>query len=81
MTASRIIVDQKPVLRLNIHQFTEQDLPILDALGINQSDPEKEAVRYTCIHSQKDFLSTRTALLEHYEILEEKGPIVFLKAK
>ncbi len=80
MTARRIKDEGKPILKLNIHEFNENDVPFLDSLGIDQleGDPPQ---RYTLIHSQDNFLATRAAILEKYTVLEEKGPKVFLEAK
>ena len=81
MTANRIKIEEKPVLKLNIHDYTEDDIPFLDSLGIDQLEENSPNWRYIYIHSQKDFLSTRSAILERYNVLEEKGAQVFLEAK
>ena len=81
MTASRITIDEKPALKLNIHDYTGDDIPFLDSLGINRHEEETPGVRYTHIHSQDDFLRTRAAILEQYDVLEEKGPKVYLAVK
>lgn len=81
MTARRLKIEGKPVLQLNIHDYDENDIPFLDTLGIDQYDDDLPAVRYTLIHSQEDFLSTRATILERYTVLEEKGPRVYLEAK
>lgn len=81
MTASRIIINGKPVLKLNIHEYNEEDLAFLDSLGIDQCEENVTECRYTHIHSQEDFLSTRAAILQRYKVLEEKGPKVFLAIK
>lgn len=81
MTANRIKLDGKPLLKLNIHEFDKDDIPFLDSLGIDQREGDAPNCRYTHIHSQEDFLSARAAILQRYKVLEEKGPKVFLKAK
>lgn len=81
MTANRKKIDGNPVLKLNIHEYTESDIKFLDSLGINQTDSEAPGCRYIQIHSQDAFLKTRTAILERYEVLKETGPKVFLQAK
>ncbi|MFT5701090.1 MAG: hypothetical protein ACI8ZB_003979 [Desulforhopalus sp.] len=81
MTANRLKIEGKVVLKLNIHEYTEEDIPFLDSLGIDQHQEDSPNWRYVYIHSQKDFLSTRSTLLEKYTVLEEKGPKVFLEAK
>ena len=80
MTARRIKIEGKPILKLNIHEFEENDIPFLDSLGIDQVEGEPPH-RYTLIHNQENFLATRSTLLEKYTVLEEKGSKVFLKAK
>lgn len=81
MTANRLKIDGKPVLKLNIHDFREEDIAFLESLGITQVEEDKTGWLYTLIHSQEDFLKTRALLLEKYEVIEEKGPQVFLKTK
>ncbi|TKB07498.1 hypothetical protein [Desulforhopalus sp. IMCC35007] len=81
MTASRLMIDGKPVLKLNIHEYKEDDIAFLDSLGIDQCEGSSPEYRYTYIHSQEDFLRTRTKILERYKVLEEKGPKVLLEIK
>ncbi len=81
MTASRIKIEGKPLLKLNIHEYGKDDIPFLDSLGIDQLEGDSPSLRYIYIQSQEDFLSTRSAILERYKVLEEKGPKVFLEAK
>lgn len=81
MTAGRIKIDGKPLLKLCIHEYNETDIPFLDSLGIDRFEEEASNWRYIHIHSQEDFLCTRAAILERYTVLEEKGPKVFLQAK
>ena len=81
MTANRIKIEGKPLLKLNIHEYHKNDIPFLDSLGIDQLEGDSPNWRYILIHNQEDFLSTRSAILERYRILEEKGPKVFLQAK
>lgn len=81
MTANRIKVDGKPLLKLNIHEYNKDDITFLDSLGINQIESGSAHSRYIHIHNQEDFLNTRSAILERYKVLEEKGPKVFLEAK
>ncbi len=81
MTASRLKIDGKPLLKLNIHEYSQEDIPFLESLGIDQLESDLPNCRYIHIHNQEDFLSTRTAILERYKILEEKGPRVFLEKK
>ncbi len=81
MTATRLKEDGKIVLKLNIHEFTEEDIPFLDSLSINQQDDEARDVRFIYIHSQNDFLQLRATILEQYEVLEEKANKVFLQKK
>ncbi len=81
MTANRLKIDGKPVLKLTIHDFPVEDIPFLEGLGITQIEEGKTSWRYALIHSQEDFLKTRSLLLEKYEVVEEKGPQVFLKTK
>ena len=81
MTANRIKIEGKPLLKLNIHDYGKDDIAFLDSLGIDQLEGDSPNCRYICIHNQEDFLSTRSAILERYKVLEEKGPKVFLKVK
>ncbi|WP_159441264.1 hypothetical protein [Desulfopila aestuarii] len=81
MTANRIKIEGKPLLKLNIHDFDKDDISFLDSLGIDQLEADSTNWRYIYIHSQEDFLRTRSAILERYRVLEEKGPRVFLEAK
>lgn len=81
MTASRIKIEGKPVLKLNIHEFDKDDIPFLDGLGIDQIEGDSPSWRCVHFHSQEDFLRTRSAILERYRVLEEKGPKVFLQIK
>jgi len=81
MTANRIKIDGKPVLKLNIHEYDKEDIPFLDSLGITQLEGHSPNWRYIHILSQEDFIRTRSAILERYRILEEKGPKVFLEAR
>lgn len=80
MTANRIKIEGKPLLKLNIHEYGEDDIPFLDSLGIDKQEDESENMRYLLIHKQEDFLSIRATILERYDA-EEKGPKVFLEAK
>lgn len=81
MTAKRLKIDGKIVLKLNIHGYGEEDIPFLDSLGIDRLEGDPPTVRYTHIHSQDDFLATRSAILTRYRVLEEKGAKVLLEAK
>lgn len=81
MTANRIIIEGKPLLKLNIHEFNKEDVPFLHSLGIDQLEGNSPTWIYIHIHNQEDFLSIRSAILERYNVLEEKGPKVFLEAK
>ena len=81
MTANRIKLEGKPLLKLNIHEYDDGDIPFLDSLGIDQFEGDPADCRYILIHSQEDFLRTRSAILQRYTVLEEKGPKVFLEAK
>ena len=81
MTASRIKIEGKPVLKLNIHEYDSEDIAFLDSLGIDQPEGDTPSWRYIHIYSQQDFLRTRSAILERYKVLEEKGPKVFLELK
>ncbi len=81
MTANRIKIDGKPLLKLNIHEYDTNDIPFLDSLGIDQLESDSPNWRYIHIHSQEDFLSTRSAILERYKVLKEKGPKIFLEVK
>ena len=81
MTANRIKINGKPLLKLNIHEYDKDDIPFLDSLGIDQSEGDSSNCRYIHIHNQEEFLNTRFAILERYTVLEEKGPKVFLEAK
>jgi hypothetical protein len=80
MTASRIIIQGKLVLKLNIHEYDESDIAFLDQLGISETESDHAAFRYTHIHSKEDFLSIRSALFERYDVIEE-GPKAHLKAR
>lgn len=80
MTASRMKIDGNPALKLNLHEFGEEDIAFLDSLGIDIPDEELTNVRYKLVHSQEDFLSLRATILEKYNA-EEKGPRVFLEPK
>lgn len=79
MTASRIIIQGKPVLKLSIHEYAESDIAFLDYLGINETDSHHAACRYIHIHSKEDFLGIRSALFERYDVIEE-GPKAHLIA-
>lgn len=81
MSASRIKIDGKPVLKLNIHQYETADIPFLSKLGINNSEPGRTEWLYAHIHSQQEFLATREAILQRFEVVEERGPKVFLHKK
>jgi len=81
MTANRIKIEGRPALKLNIHEYDKDDIPFLDSLGIDQREAETPNCRSICIHSQEDFFSTRSAILQRYKVLEEKGPKVYLEAK
>lgn len=81
MTAIRIKIEGKPVLKLNIHEYDKDDIPFLNSLGIDQLEDDTPNCRYIHIHKQEDFLITRSAILKRYKVLEEKGPKVFLEAK
>lgn len=81
MTADRIKIEGKPLLKLCIHEYDKDDIVFLDSLGIDQFEGDSPTWRYTYIHSREDFLRTRSAILERYKVLEEKGPKVFLEAK
>jgi len=79
MTASRVKMEGKPVLKLNIHEYGEDDIAFFDSLGIDKTE-ENSTWRYTYIYSREDFLKTRAAIFERYEC-EEKGIKVFLEKK
>ncbi|MFT5727070.1 MAG: hypothetical protein ACI8PB_001202 [Desulforhopalus sp.] len=79
MTASRVKMEGEPVLKLNIHEYGEDDIAFLDSLGIDKTEDDS-AWRYTYIYSREDFLKTRAAIFERYEC-EEKGIKVFLEKK
>jgi hypothetical protein len=81
MTAKRMHIDGKPVLQLNIHEYDDEDIPFLDSLGIDRLEGAASKCRYKYIHSQEEFLSTRSAILKRYRVVEEKGPKVLLEAK
>lgn len=81
MTANRIKIDGKPVLKLNIHDFDEDDIPFLDSLEIDQLEGDSLNRRYILIHSQENFLKTRSAILERYSVLKENGQKVMLEKK
>lgn len=81
MTASRRKIDGKPYLKLNIHDFSQEDVPFLDSLEINQEDEDFPDCRYINIYSQEDFLSIRATILERYKVVKETGPHVFLEKK
>jgi hypothetical protein len=81
MTATRIKIEGNPLLKLNIHEFNKDDIPFLDSLGIDKLEGDSPTWRYIYIHNQEDFLYTRSAILERYKVLEEKGPKAFLEAK
>ncbi|MEJ2057695.1 MAG: hypothetical protein P8X39_07645 [Desulfofustis sp.] len=80
MTATRIKIDGKPVLKLTIHAYDERDIPFLDHLGISEVDSNHADCRYIHIHSKEDFLSIRSAIFERYKVTE-KGPKAYLEAK
>lgn len=80
MTANRVKMEGKPVLKLNIHEFSKDDIPFLDSLGIDKTEEEPNNWRYVYIYSREDFLNTRAAIFERYEC-EEKGIKVFLEKK
>ena len=80
MTARRLKIDGKPLLKLNIHDFGEDDVPFLDSLGIDNLENDSENGRYILIHNQEDFLTIRAMILEKYKAIE-KGPRVFLERK
>ena len=81
MTAVRMKVDGKPLLKLNIHEYNAGDILFLDSLGIDQLEEDSPSLRYIHIHSQEDFFATRSAILEKYKVLKETGPKVFLALK
>ncbi len=81
MTANRIMLEGKPLLKLNIHEYDRGDIAFLDSLGIDQLEGGSADCRYILIHSQEDFYRIRSAILQRYKVLEEKGPKVFLEAK
>ena len=81
MTAVRMKVEGKPQLKLNIHEYGEDDIAFLDSLGIDQIEDDAPSMRYIHIHSQEDFMATRSAILEKYKVLRETGPKVFLGLK
>ncbi len=79
MTASRLLIEEKPVLKLRIHDYQQEDIPLLDTLGINEIEEQPAPCRFIHIHNKQDFLAIRATLLEHYPVFEEKGPRVFLE--
>lgn len=80
MTASKIKIKGKPVLKLNIHEFAEHDIAFLDNLGISNIDSDLANCRFIYIHSKEDFLSIRAAIFEKYDVVE-KGPKAHLNPK
>jgi len=80
MTANRIKIQGKVVLKLNIHECDENAIPFLDNLGINKIDNKFANCRYIHIHRKEDFLSIRAAIFEKYEVVE-KGPKAYLTSK
>ncbi len=80
MTAGRIKLEGKPVLKLNIHEYSESDLSFLDELGIDLIDEDFASCRYKLIQSQEEFIGIRTAIFKRYEVTE-KGPRAFLTLK
>lgn len=80
MTASRVKRKGKPVLKLNIHGYSESDIPFLDKLGIDLVDEDFADCRYKLIQSQEEFISIRAAIFKRYEVTE-KGPRAFLSLK
>ncbi len=80
MTASRKKIDGRPMLKLNIHDFEEDDIPFLESIGVDQIEEGKENIRFTFIYSQEAFLDTRATILEKYDA-EEIGPRVYLTLK
>lgn len=81
MTANRLKVDGKIVLKLNLHEFAEEEIPFLNSLGINKIDDTAPNWRYILIHSQEEFLAKREELFSKYRVVEEKGPKVTLALK
>ncbi len=81
MTARRIKVDGKPILKLYMHEFDTDDEIFLDRLNITQQDEEMEGARYILVHSRDDFLALRETIFQTYDLVEEKGPIVIIKRK
>ncbi len=79
MTASRLIIKNKPVLKLRIHDYQKEDLSLLDTLNITETEEKPVPCRFIHIHKKQDFLDIRATLLEHYPVFEEKGPRVFLQ--
>jgi len=80
MTASRIIIQDKPVLKLNIHEYDESAVPFLNELGIDKMDDDIENCRYRLIYSREDFLDIRSRIFEKYDV-EEKGPRAYLEPR
>ena len=80
MTANRIKIQGKPVLKLNIHECDENAIPFLDNLGISKIDNDLAYCRYIHIHRKEDFLSIRSAIFEKYDVVE-KGPKAYLEPK
>lgn len=80
MTANRIKIQGKPLLKLNIHEYDESDIPFLDDLGIKEIDNRFANCRYIHIHSKDDFLNIRSQIFEKYDVVE-KGPKAYLEAK
>lgn len=80
MTARRLKIEGRPVLKLSIHDFSDDDVPFLDGLGIDTVEDDEKTWRYILIHGQEDFLGIRAKILDRYEAVE-KGPKVFLERK
>lgn len=84
MTATKVEGEGRVSLKLNIHEYGEEDIDFLGSLGIDQEEYSKdksETRLYKLIASQDEFLATRKALLERYTVLEEKGPRVYIGEK
>ena len=81
MTAIRIKIEGKPLLKLKIHECDKNYIPFFDSLGVDQLEDVSPNCRYAHIHNQEDFLSIRSAILERFKVIEEKGPRVFLEVK
>jgi len=81
MSLSKIRKKGKTLIRVNIREYENDDIAILDQLGVTNIETDMSAYRYAICSNPTELDAVRGGVFDKYDVVADNGKVATLRKK